>query len=135
MTTKQDAQHWTLYVLKLEEGKWFVDSTSGTPEIQLQLHKSGNGTPWTRRYAPAKISFTKKLGDISEDKVIELTGKLQRKYMEHYGDGNVRGGDLPDIEPTPTRPRFFSIANQRQLIIFGLLIAAIVYLLADKFLF
>ncbi len=135
MTTNQDAQHWTLYVLKLEEGKWFVDSTSGTPEIQLQLHKSGAGTAWTRRYAPVKISFTKKLGDISEDKAVEYTGKLLRKYMEHYGDGNVRGGDLPDIEQPATAPRFFSMANQRQLIIFALLVAAIVYLLADKFLF
>lgn len=135
MTTKQDAQHWTLYVLKLEEDKWFVDSTSGTPEIQLQLHKSGAGTAWTRRYTPVKISFTKNLGDIPEDKVIEYTGKLLRKYMEHYGDGNVRGGDLPDIEQPAAQPRFFSMANQRQLIIMGLLVAAIVYLLADKFLF
>lgn len=135
MTTKQDAQQWTLYVLKLEEGKWFVDSTSGTPEIQLQIHKSGNGTPWTRRYTPVKISFTKKLGDISEDKAIEYTGKLQRKYMEHYGDGNVRGGDLPDIEQPAAQSRFFSMANQRQLIIIGLLTLAVLYLLADKFLF
>lgn len=131
----KEAKQWTLYALKLEGDKWYVDVTSGDPAIQLKRHKSGTGSAWTRRYKPVKLSYTKELGGISDDDAMKYAGKFLRKYMEHYGDGNVRGGDLPDHEQkTVTKKRRFSLWNGvTQAIVIIILLLIIGALLFDKF--
>ncbi len=40
MTDEQN-KHWWLYVLKLEQGKWYIGITSQTPEKRFYEHKIG----------------------------------------------------------------------------------------------
>lgn len=132
------SKKWTLYALELEKGKWFVDVTSGDPEAQLKKHKSGEGSEWTKRYTPVKVAYKHELGDVSEEDTQKYVGKFLRKYMEHYGDGNVRAGDLPGSEPKKQKYReekkrlkLWNLATQ--LIVIVILLGAVGYLLLDKF--
>lgn len=133
------SKKWTLYALELEKGKWYVDVTAGEPEVQLKKHKEGNGTEWTRRYSPIKVAYTHEIGDTTEENALKYTGKLLRKYMEHYGDGNVRSGDIPDAA-APKKQKYkeekkrFKIWNTvTQVITILILLGAIGYLLLDKY--
>lgn len=132
------SKKWTLYALELEKGKWFVDVTAGEPDAQLKKHKDGHGTEWTRRYAPVKVAYTHELGDISEEDALKYAGKFLRKYLEHYGDGNVRSGDIPDVEPKKAKfkqeKKGFKLWNlATQIIVIVILVGIIGYLLLDKF--
>ena len=132
---------WTLYALELEKGKWFVDVTTGDPEAQLKKHKSGDDTEWTKRFAPVKIAYSHEIGEVSEEDALKYAGKLLRKYMEHYGEGNVRVGDLPSTTQKGTKKqkygeekKGFRIWNTvTQIIVIFILLGIIAYLLLDKF--
>lgn len=80
-----------VYVLKLEQGKWYVGK-SDNPIKRYQEHINREGSTWTRMYTP--ISLEKVIKDVSpfeEDKVT-------KEYMAKYGIDNVRGGSYSNIE-------------------------------------
>lgn len=85
-----------LYVLKLEQGKYYVGVTSKTPAIRFKEHLIGGqrAARWTKKYKPLKIIDTKNLGYINFKEAEEYENKVVRKYIEKYGYNNVRGGDL-----------------------------------------
>ena len=92
-------KHWQLYVLKLEQNKWYVGITSLTPEKRFSQHWSGfGGANWTRKYKPIKIYYTKDLGCCSIKRAERYESRVTRMYMRKYGWNNVRGGDLADTE-------------------------------------
>lgn len=133
------SKKWTLYVLELEKGKWFVDVTTDDVQEQFKKHKAGSGTGWTKRFAPVKVSYTHEVGEASEEDALKYAGKLLRKYMEHYGEGNVRPGDLPD-QTTSKKQKYreekrrFKIWNTvTQIIVIAVLAGIIGYLLLDKY--
>ncbi|MFZ1249021.1 MAG: GIY-YIG nuclease family protein [Candidatus Saccharimonadales bacterium] len=59
---QQPIKHWTLYVLLLEQGKYYVGITSQTPEKRLQQHKYGRKSHWTATYPPVRLIQTVDLG-------------------------------------------------------------------------
>jgi len=74
-----------IYVLKLEQGKWYVGK-SDSPIKRYQEHMRGEGSVWTKLYSP--VSLEKVIKDVSpfeED-------KITKEYMAKYGIDNVRGG-------------------------------------------
>ena len=74
-----------IYVLKLEEGKYYVGKTDN-PQFRLENHFSNNGSAWTRLYKPLKvIKILQNMDSYDED-------KITRQYMDKYGISNVRGG-------------------------------------------
>ena len=74
-----------LYVLKLQDGKYYVGK-SDDPDSRYLAHKSGNGAAWTRTYRPVKILEIRPLtGDHDET-------NTTKDYMKKYGIDNVRGG-------------------------------------------
>lgn len=88
---------WWLYVLKLESDKWYVGITSKTPKERFWQHKNGYlAARWTKKYKPLSIYDTKDLGVCTIEQAQLYEGRVTRKYMEEYGDNNVRGGDLTD---------------------------------------
>ena len=90
---------WQLYILKLEQGKWYVGITSRSVEKRFREHKRGfAGANWTKKYKPLKIHDTKDLGLCDIERAQLYEGRVTRKYMEQYGDNNVRGGDLTDMD-------------------------------------
>ena len=89
---------WQLYVLELEQGKWCIGITSRSVEKRFREHKRGfAGANWTKKYRPLKIHDMKDLGLCDIEKAQLYEGRVTRKYMEQYGDNNVRGGDLTDV--------------------------------------
>ena len=74
-----------IYVLKLEQGKYYVGKTNN-PQFRLENHCNGNGSAWTQKYKPLKvIKLIPDCTDYDED-------KFTRQYMDKYGIANVRGG-------------------------------------------
>ena len=75
----------TLYVLKLQHGKYYVGKTRDVSR-RFQEHRDGVGAAWTRKYAPISIEKTIPMtSPFDEDKVT-------KEYMSMYGIDNVRGG-------------------------------------------
>ena len=79
-----------IYVLKLEEGKYYVGKTNN-PKKRLKEHIKKNGSQWTNMYKPMKvIEIIDNCDDFDED-------KITMKYMDKYGIDNVRGGSFVAI--------------------------------------
>lgn len=82
---------YTLYILKLQHGKWYVGTTMRSMDIRYREHLSGDGTGsrWTRRHPPLSIFHTQECEPghhLHEERT--QTYKLMLKEGVH----NVRGG-------------------------------------------
>jgi predicted GIY-YIG superfamily endonuclease len=81
----------TIYVLRLQSGKYYVGKTDNV-EKRFQQHMSGSGSSWTRKYKPIKIEKTiSNASHFEEDKVT-------KEYMAKHGIENVRGGAYVEVE-------------------------------------
>lgn len=75
----------SIYVLKLEDHKYYVGKTNNVPKRYKQ-HVDGVGSSWTQKYKPIHIEKTVELkSPFDEDKIV-------KEYMSQYGINNVRGG-------------------------------------------
>jgi len=80
-----------IYVLKLEQNKYYVGKTYN-PSFRLEDHFQKNGSAWTKKYKPIQLfELIPNCDDYDED-------KFTRKYMDQYGIENVRGGSYVSIE-------------------------------------
>ncbi len=79
-----------IYVLKLEENKYYVGKTNN-PEFRLRDHFNQNGSEWTKKYKPLKIIELKTNCDNYDE------DKITKQYMDKYGINNVRGGSFVTI--------------------------------------
>ena len=92
-------KRYSLYVLKLEQGKYYVGVTAKTPEERFRQHKAGfAGARWTKKYKPVEIFDQKDLGEVEYTHAEAYEAKVVREYIKKYGLNNVRGGDLTDPE-------------------------------------
>ncbi len=88
-------KNWWLYVLRLEQGKYYVGITSQTPEIRMQEHVDGvRGAYWTKQYKPIEIFYKEQIGAMEKADAEKIENVSVRKYMKQFGLNNVRGGDL-----------------------------------------
>lgn len=75
-----------IYVLKLQEGKYYVGKTYKEPHERMQEHREGRGSQWTRKYPPIKLLYVQSAqSPLAEDEMV-------KKLMLRYGINNVRGG-------------------------------------------
>ena len=74
----------SVYILKLEQGKYYVGKTNH-PQFTLDASFNSN-IGWTTLYKPIKVM------EIIPDCHISDVDKYTRQYMEKYGIENVRGG-------------------------------------------
>jgi predicted GIY-YIG superfamily endonuclease len=81
----------TIYVLKLENDKYYVGKTHRGSDIRFQEHISGKGSEWTKLYKPISILETTEHDSAFEEDV------FTKKYMMKYGIENVRGGSYTNI--------------------------------------
>jgi predicted GIY-YIG superfamily endonuclease len=80
-----------IYVLKLEDGKYYIGKTNDV-ESRFKQHINGKGSAWTRKYRPISVLRTiLTTSDFEEDKVT-------KEYMAKYGIDNVRGGAYVEVE-------------------------------------
>jgi hypothetical protein len=79
-----------LYVLALEQGKYYIGRTSSL-DNRIDQHFNANGSAWTKKYTPIKLVETiKNVNSYDED-------KCTIRYMGIYGIDNVRGGSYCEL--------------------------------------
>ena len=75
-----------IYVLALEQGKYYIGKTYKTINERYAEHCNGYGSGWTKRYKVlALVEAYENCSDYDEDKFTKM-------YMAKYGIDNVRGG-------------------------------------------
>lgn len=88
---------WSLYVLKLEQDKYYVGITSQTVEQRFKEHLNGTRPAnWTKKYIPLEIVHQRALGIINKEDAEAIENKVVRDYINTYGINNVRGGDITE---------------------------------------
>ncbi len=81
-----------IYVLKLENNKFYIGKTNNHVGIRFSQHKNDKSCSWTAKYPPVELLETiKSNDDLDED-------KITKKYMMKYGIENVRGGSYTKVE-------------------------------------
>lgn len=130
-----EKKHWHLYVLKLEQGKFYVGITSKTVERRMQEHRRGySGAAWTRKYKPLNVYYSKDLGVISESRAEAFENKVVREYIQKYGIDNVRGGDLSNTDDMVIRAnRIFEKEGWETAIVILMLLLLIMYLVVKMY--
>lgn len=129
--------HWWLYVLRLEDGKFYVGITSKTPEIRMREHLNGVRVAyWTAKHKPIEIIHTEDLGLIEKSKAEKRENKMVRALMKQRGLNNVRGGDLTSVEEYTKRFGYiWDNEGWYTLTVVVFLMLVIIYLLLDKYFF
>jgi hypothetical protein len=80
-----------IYILQLEEGKYYVGKTSN-PEVRIEDHFNEACSVWTKKYNPVSvIKIIPDCDDYDED-------KYTVQSMGDYGIDNVRGGSFCQVE-------------------------------------
>lgn len=97
----QDKKHWRLYVLKLENGKYYVGATTKSVGTRFYEHKNNiRAAAWTRLkgHKPKQVIYEENLGYVTKEYTERCENKLVRNYIDKYGIENVRGGDISMID-------------------------------------
>jgi len=82
----------TIYILKLNNNKYYIGKTNRNVKERYQEHLEGIGSFWTKKYKP--LSVVKQIENSSpfdEDRYV-------KEYMAIYGIDNVRGGSYNQEE-------------------------------------
>jgi hypothetical protein len=80
-----------IYILQLEQGKYYVGKTTNCA-FRLEQHFASCGSVWTKKYKPINIlELISNCDNYDED-------KHTVKCMEKYGINNVRGGSFCEIK-------------------------------------
>jgi len=126
---------WWMYILELENGKWYVGITSKDPEERFREHKLGKRAAyWTMLHKPLRIERFEDLGVVSRDHAEEYENKITRMLMKERGLNNVRGGDLTNTDEYTKRFGYLWPKEQWYTItVVIFLMLVIIYLLIDKF--
>lgn len=87
-----------LYVLKLENGCWYIGMTRNVRK-RFELHKKNKGSMWTRKNKPIEIHqiISTKTNDDSEASAME--DQLTLDWAEAQGYDYVRGGGYCQTKP------------------------------------
>ena len=76
-----------IYILQLEQGKYYIGKTSN-PDFRIEQQFQSGGAIWTKKYKPLNVlEVIPDCDDYDED-------KYTRRYMDKYGIDNVRGGSF-----------------------------------------
>lgn len=96
MESDKDKKHYWLYVLLLNESKYYVGKTSRKDpydRIDQHLHKFYSAE-WVKKYGFLDVKEVIDIGNISHQESEDLELQRTLQYMKKYGYNNVRGGIL-----------------------------------------
>ncbi|GJD09042.1 hypothetical protein Gasu2_33140 [Galdieria sulphuraria] len=82
-----------VYVLKLQQNKWYIGSTTNIKQ-RIAQHCQGTGCAWTSRYPFLELFDCQLQRDGWHEE------NLTKEYMLRYGIENVRGGPYTNLELT-----------------------------------
>ena len=87
----------SIYILKLQENKWYVGKTYKNVKERFQEHYDGNGSSWTKKYKPIKIHHITNTCGPNKGAEYWQENAETLDYMEKYGIENVRGGSYTNV--------------------------------------
>lgn len=89
-------KHYWLYVLKLEQEKYYIGITSRKdPHDRIKEHLNGYySAQWVKKYPALETVEIIDIGNITPLEAARSELKRTRQYMKKYGLQNVRGGAL-----------------------------------------
>jgi predicted GIY-YIG superfamily endonuclease len=128
-------KRWQLYVLRLEDGKYYVGITSKTPEIRMKEHIDGVRVAyWTAKHKQLEVIYQEDLGIIDKSRAEKRENKMVRALMKQRGLNNVRGGDLTSVDEYVKRFGYvWSKDLWYPLTVVAFLLLVIIYLMFDKY--
>ena len=88
----------TIYILELEDGRWYVGRSS-LPRERILAHFSNAGAAWTKKYKPIRVHAVHAGQSVFDE------DKYTKECMSQYGIENVRGGRYVSDELTPQQVR------------------------------
>lgn len=121
-------RRWYIYVLKLEQDKWFV-GISTNPERRYNQHVRGRADPWTRKYKPIQMDMSQDLETTDPRTAQYVESMMIEKLQAKYGRSNVEGGDTADITKYVRRMGVRFSERQWEAIIVVVVVAVIVTLI------
>ena len=80
---------YAIYVLELENAKYYVGSTSKFRQRIRQHFDQYGGSRWTRLHRPVRVVETHRF--VPEKYYLGLEAQVTARYMQKYGVQNVRG--------------------------------------------
>jgi predicted GIY-YIG superfamily endonuclease len=133
LNTMKNEKHYWLYVLKQEQGKYYIGVTSKTPEERFKEHVNGFlAAEWTKLYKPIELDQTKDLGVTTYERAEAFENKVTRRYLKAYGIDNVRGGNLTYRGKYVTRFGYYYTDKDWKEIIYNLIsLGLVLYVLID----
>lgn len=127
-------KHWWLYVLKLEDDKWYVGISTDVDKRYKQ-HLVGFASPkWTKDHKPLEVFDRHNLGTTSKERAELYEKRVTRKYIKKYGLDNVRGSDLSKAEDYVQRFGYFHTRDSWQAVsVITLLLFIIIFLVIRSY--
>lgn len=88
----------SIYVLLLEENRYYVGQTIDVNK-RFKFHlKAKLGSEWTKKYKPIKIIEIRNTEFDKTEEALKLENATTIEYMKKYGWRNVRGGDFCTLD-------------------------------------
>ncbi|MBO3097847.1 GIY-YIG nuclease family protein [Gelidibacter pelagius] len=101
-----------IYVLKLEDNKYYVGQSTDT-ENRLKYHLKGKlGSEWTKKHKPLEEVEKIETNFTEVNEAMFLENSITIHYMKKYGWKNVRGGDYCTLDEERLR---FLLCNNSDL--------------------
>ena len=87
-------KHYDLYILKLEQDKYYVGITAmRDPYKRIEQHQRGYfSSQWTKKYRPIQTLEVRDLGEVTQVEAEHTETLVTQEYMNRFGHNNVRGG-------------------------------------------
>lgn len=124
-------KHYWLYVLRLEEGKFYVGVTSKSVEERFKQHQNEYfAAEWTKIYKPISIHQSRDLGVTTYERAEQYENKVTRKYIQEYGLSNVRGGNLSYRGEMVRRVGYFWRIEDWKNFSMALLVTAVLFIMS-----
>lgn len=132
-----DKKHYWIYVLELNDGKYYVGlTTQRNAEQRIAQHKNGFfSAQWVKKHQYKSTLQVHDLGVTTEDEAKRVEDILTRDLIDEHGISNVRGGDLSYGGSYFYRfGRYFRDSDWEALTVVVLLMLIIFYFAIDKYL-
>jgi predicted GIY-YIG superfamily endonuclease len=94
-TTTSSSRPFWLYVLQLQDGKYYVGMTNRkSPNDRIKQHGGARGARWTHKHKPLGVLEVRSLGDVTKQQAEYAEHQLTLELINTYGHHSVRGGAL-----------------------------------------
>lgn len=121
-------RHFWLYVLYLEDDKYYVGITTNFMN-RFRQHGGTYGARWTQKHRPLKVLELHDLGTITNYEAEQVEQDFFEQYRKKYGVSSVRGGRVVSTGSVFNFGKFyFNRQMLETLLIAGLLMVCGIYI-------